>query len=92
MFGNECLECAKMSQVVEEKDKKISTFQNNLFEMKSKMVESNGLINIYFTYKNENESLKKELDTMKKKSDNIVTPQVTYEVYSIFMLDGAVED
>jgi hypothetical protein len=81
MFGNECLECVKNNHVGEEKDKKLHVFQNNLFELKSKIVESNNLINIYFTYKNENESLKKENESLRKKTERVGSnSQMNYDV------------
>lgn len=70
MFGNECSECAKTNKLMEEKEKKLSVYQNNLFELKSKMMETSNMINVYFNYKNENEYLRKENENLRKKCES----------------------
>jgi hypothetical protein len=70
MFSNECQECAKTNKLIEEKEKKISYYQNNLYELKSKMMETSDMINVYFNYKNENEILRKENENLKKKMES----------------------
>ena len=90
MFGNDCLECGKSSKLIEEKEKKLSVYQNNLYEMKSKMIETSNLINVYFNYKNENESLRKEMEAMKKNAEGSVSSvhnaKINYEVKFILTL------
>jgi hypothetical protein len=81
MFGNDCLECAIKNTLLEEKDNKIQILQNNLFEMKNKIQESNNLINVYFMYKNENESLRNELENLKKRSGDLAhVSQLEYDL------------
>lgn len=81
MFNHECSECINLYHQVEEKDKKIILYENNLYELKSKIVESNNLINVYFNYKNENEHLKKELESHKKKQEtSSISSQLSYDV------------
>ncbi len=70
MFSNECIECSRTNKLIEEKEKKISLYQNNLFELKSKMIETSSMINVYFNYKNENEFLRKENESLKKKIES----------------------
>ncbi len=85
MFGHDCLECSKINKELAEKEKMISTYQNNLFEMKSKISESNNLINIYFSHKNENECLRKEIESLKREMHKggvnpINNTKINYEV------------
>ena len=90
MFSHDCLECSKTTKLLEEKERLISTYQNNLFELKSKISESNNLINIYFTHKNENESLRKELESVKRDllkggTSLISNTKVNYEVSGLLI-------
>ena len=56
------MECEKKSFIVEEKQKEILILQQNMFELKTKMIDANTLMNAWITYKKENENLKKELN------------------------------
>jgi hypothetical protein len=84
MFNHDCSECQKNSKLLEEKEKIVCTYQSNLFELKSKMSETSNLINVYFNYKNENEILKKELESLKKKCEGSIgsnsNAKINYEV------------
>ena len=84
MFDNDCVECVRTHKIIEEKEKKLNVCQSNLFEMKSKMMETSNLINVYFSYKNENEQLRKEMEAMKKNAEGSVSTvhnaKVNYEV------------
>lgn len=85
MFDHDCVECIRTHKIIEEKDKKLNICQSNLFELKSKMMETSNLINVYFSYKNENESLKKEIESLKKSNadgsvSSVNQAKVNYEV------------
>jgi hypothetical protein len=80
MFGNECLECVKRERIIEEKDAKINTMNENLFQLKTKIIEYNQIISAYLNYRNENENLKKENESLKKKTDGISNPRYDLEV------------
>jgi hypothetical protein len=84
MFENECNNCRAKNSLLEEKDRHIRIFQNNLFEIKNKMLESNNMINVYVDYKNENENLKNEVESLRKKVTEGGNPQQAYEVKSIY--------
>ncbi len=73
MFTNECLECAKICKLVEEKEKKINAYQNNLFDLKSKMIEGSEMIRNILSLRNEIESLRKENEELKKRTDGGVS-------------------
>ncbi len=62
MFHNDCMECDKKSLLIEEKQKEILILQQNMFELKAKMIDANTLMNAWISYKKENENLKKELN------------------------------
>jgi len=82
--NNECSICVKTNKIIEEKENQLSLYQNNLFELKSKMVDTSNMINIYFNYKNEIEFLRKENENLKRKSEGSVSNinnKINYEVY-----------
>jgi len=56
------MECDKKSLLIEEKQKEILILQQNMFELKAKMIDANTLMNAWISYKKENENLKKELN------------------------------
>ncbi len=80
MFDNECNNCRNKNLLLEEKENKLKIFQNNLFEIKNKILDSSSMINVYIDYKNENLSLKHEIDTLRKKLTEGVNTQQSYEV------------
>jgi hypothetical protein len=81
MFENDCHDCSKLSSVIEEKEKKINSYEKNLLDVKSRMLESGNLITIYLNYKSENENLKRELDNMRQNiENNLSNSQFFYEV------------
>ncbi len=68
--------------MIEEKENKIRIFQNNLFEIKNKMLESSNMINVFVDYKNENANLKHEVESLRKRLTEGVNTQQAYEVMS----------
>ncbi len=95
MFTNDCPECIKYQKIIDDKDKKLSIIQNNMYTLKSKMLESSNMVNVYFNYKNENETLRKENENLKRKLEgsmgsnsaggmgntaNIAGSKINYEV------------
>ena len=80
MFTNECHDCSNLTKVVEEKETNITIYHKNLFELKSKIIQSNDLISTYLAYKKENENLRKELEYMKSQSEVGKNSQINYEV------------
>jgi hypothetical protein len=83
MFENECINCRTKNSLIEEKENKIRIFQNNMFEIKNKMLESSNMINVYVDYKNENTNLKHEIESLRKKLTEGINTQHAYEVYNI---------
>lgn len=84
MFSRECNECNNLSKTLHEREANITTYKNNLFELKLKIIQSNDLINNYINYKKENENLKKEVAIAKSQSETGKISHINYEVINFF--------
>ena len=90
MFQNDCMECEKRSLIIEDKQKEIINLQQNIFEMKNRIIDTSTLMNSWLICKKENEVLKKELN-IQKTTKNVSSEDQTYLKYQFGLLQNKFE-
>ena len=84
------MECEKRSLIIEDKQKEIINLQQNIFEMKNRIIDTSTLMNSWLICKKENEVLKKELN-IQKTTKNVSSEDQTYLKYQFGLLQNKFE-
>ena len=90
MFQNDCMECEKKFMNIEEKQKEIIILQQNVFEMKNRIIDTSKLMNSWLICKKENEILKKELNVYKS-TKSVSSEDQNYLKYQFGLLQNKYE-
>lgn len=90
MFQNDCLECDKKSQIIEEKQREIQTLQQNIYDIRTRIVDSDELMRMYLSMRKENETLKKDISNIKQ-SKLVTSDDQNFLKYNFELLQNKYE-